>query len=86
MTQGKKTASFLPLLCAVLLSGGMVLAADVLQNREIIFPEAALPVFPLQIFCGISVLVAASYLYRESDRKQHCSRYPAVQSGNRNYP
>ena len=31
-----------------------------------LIPEEALPFFPLQILCGITVLVGASYLYREN--------------------
>ncbi|MCR4761307.1 MAG: hypothetical protein K5705_13765 [Oscillospiraceae bacterium] len=33
--------AYLPLLCAMLLIGGMVGAADIFQNNEIIFPEIA---------------------------------------------
>lgn len=41
LTKSKPFLSRIPLLCAVLLIGGMVSAADVFQNPEIIFPEAA---------------------------------------------
>ena len=36
-----RQSSYVPLLCAMLLIGGMVGAADVFRNREIIFPEIA---------------------------------------------
>ena len=41
MTTNKKFVSYIPLLCTVLLTGGMVGAADAFQNQEIIFPEIA---------------------------------------------
>ena len=37
----KTLISYIPLLCAVLLIGGMAGAADAFQNKEIIFPEIA---------------------------------------------
>lgn len=41
MTKTKRFVSWTPLLCVALLIGGMVGAAELFQNKEIIFPEIA---------------------------------------------
>ncbi len=41
MTKSKRFVSWIPLLCAALLIGCMVGAAELFQNKEIIFPEVA---------------------------------------------
>ncbi len=38
-----------------------------------LIPESALPVFPIQILCGITVLVAVSYLYHEPHSQRNAA-------------
>ncbi len=41
-----------------------------------LIPASALPLFPLQILCGIAILVGASYLYREKAPEKQMAQSP----------